>query len=163
KFPPHSDPFPFAASYNSSSPCIKAPLFTIFLPISASFILDAEKSLELVSRQLGYCPVPVERARDRLTHRTCSVGRLAMLNRFTRMILVGLLSASAFYFAPIVQAQDRSASLQGVVKDAKRAPVTGAFVKLKNSERRLTFMIISQPQGRFSISALPSGKYVAQA
>jgi virginiamycin B lyase len=53
--------------------------------------------------------------------------------------------------------------LQGVVKDAKGAPVTGAFVKIKNSERRLTIMVVSQPQGRFSISALPSGKYIAQA
>jgi mono/diheme cytochrome c family protein len=62
----------------------------------------------------------------------------------------------------LVHAQDRSGVLQGVVKDASGAPVAGAFVKMKNSERRLTFMVISQAQGRFAVNTLPAGKYVAQ-
>src|SRR5262249_11398245 len=41
-------------------------------------------------------------------------------------------------------------------------PVTGAFVKLKNAERRLTFMVISQGQGRFEAKDLPVGKYAVQ-
>jgi virginiamycin B lyase len=81
-----------------------------------------------------------------------------MLKRFAIIVFAGTLS-----FTPSAHSQDRPGSLQGVVKSATGAPVAGAFVKLKNSERRLTFMVISQPQGRFSISALPSGKYVAQA
>ena len=56
-----------------------------------------------------------------------------------------------------VRAQDRTGSLQGVVKDSSGAPVSGAFVKMKNAERRLTFMIISQAQGRYSLSNLPTG------
>ena len=81
-----------------------------------------------------------------------------MLKRFAIIVIAGtLLSARSAY------SQDRDGSLQGVVKDSQGVPVTGAFVKIKNSERRLTIMVGSQPQGRFLISALPSGKYIAQA
>jgi len=40
--------------------------------------------------------------------------------------------------------------------------VAGAFVKMRNAERRLLFMVISQDQGRYSIDKLPPGKYVVQ-
>jgi len=81
-----------------------------------------------------------------------------MLKRLAIIVIAGtLLSALSAY------SQNPDGSLQGVVKDSQGAPVTGAFVKIKNSERRLTIMVVSQPQGRFSISALPSGKYIAQA
>ena len=53
-------------------------------------------------------------------------------------------------------------SLQGVVKNSSGAPVSGAFVKMKNAEGRLTFMVISQAQGRYSVNSLPAGKYVVQ-
>jgi virginiamycin B lyase len=66
-------------------------------------------------------------------------------------------------YSHLVRAQDRSGILQGVVKDLSGAPVPGAFVKMKNAERRLTFMIISQAQGRYSVGNLPSGKYIVQA
>src|SRR5262245_28001338 len=62
-----------------------------------------------------------------------------------------------------IHAQDRTGILQGVVKDSKGASVAGAFVKMKNSERRLTIMVVSQAQGRYSVNMLPSGKYVVQA
>src|ERR1041385_4089522 len=81
-----------------------------------------------------------------------------MLKRFAIIVFAGTL-----FLTPSAYSQDRPGSLQGVVKNATGAPVTGAFVKLKNSERRLTYMVISQAQGRFSISTLPSGKYLAQA
>jgi len=55
-----------------------------------------------------------------------------------------------------------AAEIQGVVKSASGAPVTGAFVKLKNAERRLTFMVVSQNQGRYTLKNLPSGSYVVQ-
>src|SRR5437867_3496724 len=53
-------------------------------------------------------------------------------------------------------------SVQGVVKNASGAPVAGAFVKLKNADRRLTFMVVSQAQGRYNASSLPAGKYTVQ-
>jgi len=81
-----------------------------------------------------------------------------MLKRFAIVVIAGTLLSPAFAYS-----QSRDGSLQGVVKDSQGAPVSGAFVKIKNSERRLTIMVVSQPQGRFSISALPAGQYVAQA
>src|SRR5213595_1924576 len=71
------------------------------------------------------------------------------------------LVAVALVCPRLIHAQDRSGVLQGVIKDASGAPVAGAFVKMKNAERRLTFMVISQAQGRYSAS-VPPGKYVVQ-
>ena len=58
--------------------------------------------------------------------------------------------------------QTLQGSLQGVVKNSSGTPLSGAFVKLKNDERRLTFMVITQAQGRYTVKNLPPGKYVAQ-
>jgi len=58
--------------------------------------------------------------------------------------------------------QDRGGSLQGVVKNASGQPVAGAFVKMQNAARGLTFMVISQAQGRYSMKNLPAGQYVVQ-
>ena len=68
-------------------------------------------------------------------------------------LLIAVQSASA--------ADDRG-SLQGIVSDAAGRPVAGAFVKLRNSEKRLSFMVISQAEGRFEANDLPAGRYVAQ-
>ena len=59
-------------------------------------------------------------------------------------------------------ADSTSGSVEGVVKDSSGAPVAGAFVKLKNADRRLVFMVISQAQGRYTANNLPAGKYVVQ-
>src|SRR6202022_3781521 len=60
-------------------------------------------------------------------------------------------------------AAENSSSVEGVVQDASGKPVTGAFVKLKNNERHLEFMVISQAQGHYSASNLPAGQYVVQS
>jgi streptogramin lyase len=80
----------------------------------------------------------------------------------TRAIIVVLTVLSILWFQP-TGAQENNASLRGVVKNSSGTPISGAFVKLKNSERRLTFMVVTQAQGRYSASHLPPGKYVAQA
>ena len=67
-------------------------------------------------------------------------------------LLVGIQSLKA----------QNSGSVQGVVKSSVGEPLSGAFVKLKNAERRLTFMVISQAQGRYTANDLPPGKYVVQ-
>ena len=86
-----------------------------------------------------------------------------MFRRVISLSVVVLVAAIGFLSPQPTRSQDRAGMLQGIVKDAKGSPVAGAFVKLKNAERRLSFMVISQPQGRYSVSSLPSGKYVAQA
>jgi virginiamycin B lyase len=67
-----------------------------------------------------------------------------------------------FLCAAVVQAVDNGGSIQGVVKSASGEPVSGAFVKVKNPDRRLTFMVISQVQGQYTASSLPPGKYEVQ-
>jgi streptogramin lyase/cytochrome c5 len=60
-------------------------------------------------------------------------------------------------------AQDAVGTLTGVVTDAAGAPLAGAFVQMKNAERRLNFMVVSQDQGKYTNAKLPAGKYVVQA
>ena len=60
-------------------------------------------------------------------------------------------------------AQDTFGTLTGVLTDAAGAPVAGAFVQMKNAERRLNFMVITQEQGKYTNDRLPAGKYVVQA
>jgi streptogramin lyase/cytochrome c5 len=64
---------------------------------------------------------------------------------------------------PAALAQDTVGTLAGVITNAAGAPVAGAFVQMKNAERRLNFMVITQEQGKYSSNKLPAGKYVVQA
>ena len=75
-------------------------------------------------------------------------------------ILIGTVAVCAWIYS--IRAADTGASVQGVVKDSSGAPVSGAFVKLINSERHLTYMVISQAQGRYTVANVISGKYTAQ-
>jgi streptogramin lyase/mono/diheme cytochrome c family protein len=79
-----------------------------------------------------------------------------------RQLAIGLATGAAMLAVSPVQAADQTGSVQGVVSDASGQPITGAFVKLKNDERRLTFMVISQGQGRFEAKDLPPGTYRVQ-
>jgi streptogramin lyase len=60
-------------------------------------------------------------------------------------------------------AQDTFGTLTGVLTDAAGAPVAGAFVQMRNAERRLSFMVITQEQGKYTNDRLPAGKYVVEA
>src|SRR5260221_5790501 len=77
------------------------------------------------------------------------------------------LTASAFVASALWSqagfAQDALGVLSGVIKDAAGAPVAGAFVQMKNAERRLNFMVITHEEGKFTNNRLPAGKYVVQA
>jgi hypothetical protein len=84
------------------------------------------------------------------------------LRKVRRRLAVGIAAAIALIAAQSVAAADDRGVVQGVVNDANGQPVAGAFVKLKNAERRLTFMVISQTQGRFEASDLPAGQYTVQ-
>src|SRR3954451_6663250 len=75
---------------------------------------------------------------------------------------IGTAAAAALFAAGAAQAADDKGAVQGVVSDVSGQPVAGAFVKLKNDERRLTFMVISQEQGRFEAKDLPPGQYRVQ-
>lgn len=70
--------------------------------------------------------------------------------------------ASAFW-SGAGSAQEPVGTLTGIVTDAAGAPLDGAFVQMKNAERRLYFMVITKTQGRYTNNRLPAGKYVVQA
>src|ERR1700674_2725305 len=79
-------------------------------------------------------------------------------SKFTVIFATALL----FLCGQLAGAAENSSTVEGVVQDASGKPVAGAFVKLKNNERHLEFMVISQAQGRYSASNLPAGQYVVQ-
>ncbi|PYS13706.1 MAG: hypothetical protein DMG15_10330 [Acidobacteria bacterium] len=83
-----------------------------------------------------------------------------MPKRINRKI-VAMLALMAIVSIGSIRGAENAAVLQGVVKDNAGTPIAGAFVKMKNAERRLTFMVISQAQGRFTAN-VPPGKYVVQ-
>jgi virginiamycin B lyase len=74
------------------------------------------------------------------------------------------LSATVAMFASVhaARAADFDGSVQGVVKSAAGEVLPGAYVKLINPERRLTFMVVSQAQGRYTLNNLPPGDYMVQ-
>ena len=86
-----------------------------------------------------------------------------MLRRIglSQAIVSALVIAALLVGIQSLKAQN-SGSVQGVVTSSAGQPLSGAFVKLKNEERRLTFMVISQAQGRYTARNLPPGKYVVQ-
>jgi streptogramin lyase len=79
-------------------------------------------------------------------------------SKFTVLFVAALL----FLCGQFALAAENTSTIEGVVQDASGKPVTGAFVKLKNNERHLEFMVISQVQGRYTVSNLPAGQYVIQ-
>jgi virginiamycin B lyase len=84
-----------------------------------------------------------------------------MLSQRSRILPV---IAAVVLFAGVhaVRAADFAGSVQGVVKNASGEALAGAYVKLINSERRLTFMVITQAQGRYTMNNLPPGDYTVQ-
>jgi virginiamycin B lyase len=75
---------------------------------------------------------------------------------------VAVAVVAAVFCAGLIRAADIVGSLQGVVKSASGEALSGAYVKLTNAERGLTFMVISQAQGRYTATQLPPGKYTVQ-
>jgi virginiamycin B lyase len=54
-------------------------------------------------------------------------------------------------------------TISGVVKGASGEPIAGAYVKVRNPDAGLTFMVVSQAQGRYSTPDIKPGKYTVQA
>jgi virginiamycin B lyase len=79
-------------------------------------------------------------------------------SRFTVIFAAVLL----FLCGQFAWATENNSTVEGLVQDASGKPVAGAFVKLKNSDRHLEFMVISQAQGHYTVSNLPAGQYVIQ-
>ena len=77
-------------------------------------------------------------------------------------ILAATAALALFAGVHSVSAADLTGSVQGVVKSASGEALSGAYVKLFNADKRLTFMVISQAQGQYSLGNLPPGDYTVQ-
>ena len=78
-------------------------------------------------------------------------------------LATGVAAAAIMLCVQPASANENFGSLQGMVKNAAGQPVSGAFVRLKNADKRLSFMVISQNGGAFAASDLPPGNYTVQA
>jgi virginiamycin B lyase len=85
-----------------------------------------------------------------------------ILRNVNRQLAVGIATGAMLIAAQSVASAQNDGTLTGVVSDASGQPVAGAFVKLKNDERRLTFMVVSKERGQFEAKDLPPGTYRAQ-
>ena len=85
------------------------------------------------------------------------------LRDISRNLAMGIAAGAVMLCASPVMALDNAGSVEGVVKNAGGQPVTGAFVRLRNAEARLSFMVVSQDKGMYTAKDLPAGKYTAQA
>src|SRR5436305_14254151 len=83
-----------------------------------------------------------------------------MSQRLNRKIVM-VLAMMAMIAAVSIRAADNTGVLEGVVKDNAGAPVAGAFVKMKNAERRFTFMVVRQAPGSYTAN-VPPGQSVVQ-
>ena len=84
---------------------------------------------------------------------------MSRLERFKAGFLWG---AMVLLCARLTPAADTPGALQGTVKSSSGEPLAGAYVKLINVEKRLTFLFVTQDKGRYSASDLPPGKYTVQ-
>src|ERR1700733_5844512 len=84
------------------------------------------------------------------------------LRNVTRNLTLGIAAGVGLIARQSAWAADERGWVPGGVNDASGKPVAGAMVKLKNAERRLTFMVPSQDQGRFEAKDLPVGQYTVQ-
>src|SRR5215475_1177527 len=81
---------------------------------------------------------------------------------YRKRILAGTAAVALLFGFHATQAADFAGSVEGVVKSASGQALSGAYVKLTNPEKRLTFMVISQAQGRYTANNLPPGDYQVQ-
>src|SRR5262245_56527578 len=85
-----------------------------------------------------------------------------VLLKTSRQLAIGVAAGALMLAGQATLAQENNGSVQGVLNDAYGQPVAGAFVKLKNEARRLTFMVITKERGQFEAKDLPPGTYSVQ-
>src|ERR1700736_5160310 len=89
-------------------------------------------------------------------------GRKMSLPHLSRNVVVVIAAVFVFVCAYSIRSADIAGSVQGVVRSASGQALPGAYVKLFNAEKHLTFMVISQAQGRYTVNNLPPGEYTVQ-
>ncbi|OFV93458.1 MAG: hypothetical protein A3H28_16630 [Acidobacteria bacterium RIFCSPLOWO2_02_FULL_61_28] len=75
------------------------------------------------------------------------------------MLLAALIVAGTALFAA---GEEHTGVISGIVKNASGQAASGAYVKARNAERGLLFMVVSQDQGSYRLTNLPAGNYKVQ-
>lgn len=57
----------------------------------------------------------------------------------------------------------QNSTISGVIKDSAGQPVAGAFVRVRNAEKNLAFIVVSQAQGRYQTPNLLPGSYSVES
>jgi len=73
------------------------------------------------------------------------------------LMLLGVIALSR------VSLQAQNTIVSGVVKNASGTPVEGAMVRVRSTDLGLTFLVVSQAQGRYATPNLLPGKYSVEA
>ena len=81
----------------------------------------------------------------------------------TRHLAIGVAASALLFAAQSAHAVPNPGTIEGVVKNAAGQPVSGAYVKLKNTDGRLTFLVASQAGGKFTAGDLPPGSTRSKA
>jgi uncharacterized protein involved in tellurium resistance len=74
------------------------------------------------------------------------------MQRLSRILIIAGIFAS---FSPFSSA----ATITGIVKGPDGAPFEGGFVEAQNSRTHMTFIALSNSQGRYSVERIPAGPY----
>jgi len=80
----------------------------------------------------------------------------------SRHFAIGVAASALLFAAQSAHAVPNPGTIEGIVKNAAGQPVSGAYVKLKNTDGRLTFLVASQAGGKFTAADLPAGQYTIQ-
>ena len=83
--------------------------------------------------------------------------------KHTGLKIAAIAASAAIFVCPsAARSAENPGGVQGVVKNSSGQPLSGAYVKVVNEEKRLTFMVISQARGGYAVNNLPQGKYTVQ-
>src|SRR5450755_2467322 len=112
----------------------------------------------------GVNPVSPEASKSWFLRKICpsSTGSKSTSHNHCAEVLAVTTAVGLFAGVQSISAADFAGSVQGTVKSASGQALPGAYVKLINPERRLTFMLVSQAQGRYTMNNLPPGNYTVQ-
>ena len=85
---------------------------------------------------------------------------LNLAKRYRAAAILALVAAVIVIGPYTLKAQ--TSTVSGVVKSSSGEPVAGAFVRIRSADLGLTFMVVSQEQGRYSTPNLLPGKYTVE-
>src|SRR5258708_5965181 len=76
-------------------------------------------------------------------------GSMRSKPKFLALVGLGLFFAASCY----------GATVSGTVKGPDGAPVEGAFIQAQNTKTKMSFFVLSDRQGHYSVEKLPAGDY----